>query len=101
MRLVLAGVILGKGSADIYSTKVLRSMRGSNYHLPVVSQELDALIPELKEKGFAIYGTELNEEAVSLPTVVPTKIIMIIMGNEGQGVRSELLALTDKISISQ
>ncbi|OBS62106.1 23S rRNA methyltransferase [Enterococcus mundtii] len=92
----LAGVILGKGSADIYSTKVLRSMQGSNYHLPVVSQELDALIPELKEKGFAIYGTELNEEAVSLPTVVPTKNYTIIMGNEGQGVRSELLALTDK-----
>lgn len=27
----MAGVLLGKGTADIYSTKVLRSMQGSNY----------------------------------------------------------------------
>ena len=26
----MAGVLLGKGTADIYSTKVLRSMQGSN-----------------------------------------------------------------------
>ncbi len=30
-----SGVFLGEGTADLYSTKVLRSMQGSNYHLPI------------------------------------------------------------------
>ncbi|MGX7173694.1 TrmH family RNA methyltransferase [Enterococcus ratti] len=92
----LSGVILGNGCADIYSTKVLRSMQGSNYHLPIIQENLEQIVPLLKEHGLTIYGTELNEKAVALHEVnVPTDYA-VIMGNEGQGVRSELLALTDK-----
>lgn len=40
----MAGVLLGKGTADIYSTKVLRSMQGSNYHLPVLQKDLTEVI---------------------------------------------------------
>ncbi len=41
----MAGVLLGKGTADIYSTKVLRSMQGSNYHLPVLQKRFDRSDP--------------------------------------------------------
>ncbi|MBF8808310.1 MAG: RNA methyltransferase [Enterococcus lacertideformus] len=92
----LSGVVLGKGSADIYSTKVLRSMQGSNYHLPIIQADLELLIPMLKKQGFATYGTELNEEAISLSTVNVPKNYAVVMGNEGQGVRSEILSLTDQ-----
>ncbi|MGM9904331.1 RNA methyltransferase [Enterococcus sp. 10A9_DIV0425] len=92
----LSGVLLGKGTADIYSTKVLRSMQGSNYHLPVITVDLNQIIPDLKKKGFMVYGTELNEQAVALTKIKPTENYAIIMGNEGQGVSSELLALADQ-----
>ena len=52
----MAGVLLGKGTADIYSTKVLRSMQGSNYHLPVLQKkDLAEVIPVMKGKGFTVY----------------------------------------------
>ncbi len=92
----LTGVVLGRGTADIYSTKVLRSMQGSNYHLPIIRKELTELLPILKEQGILTYGTELNEEAVSLNEIKTPSNYAIVMGNEGQGVRPEVLALTDK-----
>ncbi|OQO68725.1 23S rRNA methyltransferase [Enterococcus villorum] len=92
----LSCVVLGKGTADIYSTKVLRSMQGSNFHLPIIQEDLELLIPKLKENGLMIYGTELNEEAVSLTKVDAPMDYAIVMGNEGQGVRSEILSLTDQ-----
>ena len=87
------GVILGEGSADIYSTKVLRSMQGSNFHLPVITMELTLAITELKKLGVPVYGTELNKEAKSFQTV-PKGDAAILVGNEGQGVTKELLQIT-------
>ena len=34
-------VILGKGSADAYNPKTLRSAQGSHFHIPVVKGDLD------------------------------------------------------------
>ena len=51
----MAGVLLGKGTADIYSTKVLRSMQGSNYHLPDRYKKIwQTVIPVMKEQR--VYG---------------------------------------------
>lgn len=46
-----SGVILGKGTADIYSTKVLRSMQGSNFHLPILRAELSESIQQFQKQG--------------------------------------------------
>ncbi|MGI6155413.1 MAG: TrmH family RNA methyltransferase [Enterococcus lemanii] len=88
------GVFLGLGSADIYSTKVLRSMQGSNYHLPILSGELSHFIAQLKENDYAVYGTELSKEAVTYTSVPIQAKTAIILGNEGQGVQTEILRLT-------
>ncbi len=90
-----AGVILGKGCADPYSTKVLRSMQGSNFHLPILNRDLELLIPELKAAGLPVYGTELNEEARAFQTVTDQADVALVMGNEGQGVAEDLLKMTD------
>lgn len=91
-----SGVILGEGSADIYSTKVLRSMQGSNYHLPIIQGDLLAIIPQLQAAGSKVYGTELNKDAVDYRSLKDQGDIALLLGNEGQGVSAELLALTDK-----
>ncbi|SKA06645.1 RNA methyltransferase, TrmH family [Pilibacter termitis] len=91
----LSGVILGKGTADIYSGKVLRAMQGSNFHLPIVQMELQESIDLLKKHKVTVYGTELNERAISLSEVQKTKNYAIILGNEGTGVSSEILEKTD------
>ncbi|HBL2456014.1 TPA: RNA methyltransferase [Enterococcus faecium] len=88
--------LTAEGTPDIYSTKVLRSMQGSNYHLPVLQKDLTEVIPLMKDKGFTVYGTELNEEAHALDKVEKSDNFAIIMGNEGQGVSQEILSLTDQ-----
>lgn len=91
-----AGVVLGQGCADQYSTKVLRSMQGSQFHLPVIQRDLLEVIQECQSAGIPVYGTELNEEAKAFHEVAPREKVALIMGNEGQGVAKELLALTEQ-----
>lgn len=91
-----SGVFLGEGTADCYSTKALRSMQGSNFHLPLLEGDLASFITELKKQSFTVYGTELNEEAVEFHKIQPSANIALIMGNEGQGVSAEILEQTDK-----
>ena len=89
------GVILGEGTADMYSTKVLRSMQGSHFHIPVFSADLHEKIQKMQEKGMKVYGTELNKDAVSY-TQAEKENVALVLGNEGQGVSKEILAMTDK-----
>ena len=90
----LAGVIIGEGTADIYSTKVLRAMQGSNYHLPVIHGNLADILQQFIQNQIPIYGTELNEQAVDYLKVNKAENYGLIMGNEGQGVSATLLAQT-------
>ncbi|EOL43236.1 TrmH family RNA methyltransferase [Enterococcus caccae] len=92
----LAGVILGEGTSDIYSTKVLRAMQGSNYHLPVIRKPLADIIDSFKREQIPVFGTELNAEAVSYQKIGHNRDYALIMGNEGQGVAAEFLEKTDQ-----
>ncbi|MEG2254584.1 MAG: RNA methyltransferase [Vagococcus sp.] len=85
------GVILGEGSADIYNSKVLRSMQGSQFHLNLREANLLEIIETLKEEGYQIYATELNPEAIAYQQIETSEKIAFIMGNEGQGVSQELI----------
>lgn len=91
-----SGVFLGEGTADIYSTKVLRSMQGSHFHLPIVSGDLFEIVAQLKAQKVPLYGTELNKEAVTYTKVAASDSVALILGNEGQGVQKALLAETDQ-----
>lgn len=53
--------------------------------MPVLQKDLTEVIPLMKDKGFTVYGTELNEEAHALDKVEKSDNFAIIMGNEGQG----------------
>ena len=91
-----SGVILGEGTADLYSSKVLRSMQGSNFHLPIISGNLIERIAHFKSAGIPVYGTELNKDALPYTKVTPVRDVAIVLGNEGQGVSQAVLALTDQ-----
>ncbi|GAA0352864.1 RNA methyltransferase [Alkalibacterium iburiense] len=89
-------VILGKGSADLYNPKTIRSTQGSHFHLSVIQDELEEWVERLKMAGHPVYGTALDERAVSHRTVSPQDSFGLIVGNEGSGVRPNLLSQTTK-----
>ncbi|WP_369902339.1 TrmH family RNA methyltransferase [Bacillus manliponensis] len=84
-------VVLGEGSVDAYNSKVLRSTQGSIFHLPVVKGNLEEWIDRLQENNVPVYGTAL-ENGVPYGEVTPSRSFALIVGNEGNGVRKELLA---------
>lgn len=88
-------VILGSGCADLYNPKVIRSTQGSLFHLPVLRAELSEVIPHLQERGIPVFGTAL-EGAVPFEEADKGSQFALLLGNEGQGVSAELLAMTDR-----
>ncbi|MBE6182711.1 TrmH family RNA methyltransferase [Heyndrickxia ginsengihumi] len=86
-------VILGKGSADGYSPKVLRAAQGSHFHIDLLTGDLAKWIETLHLADVPVYGTAL-ENGVPYLTVEPTAAFALLVGNEGNGVNKELLSLT-------
>ncbi|MGX7204185.1 TrmH family RNA methyltransferase [Enterococcus pingfangensis] len=91
-----SGVILGQGSADLYNPKTLRSTQGSLYHLKISNQDLTEIIPQFQQAGSPVFGTALDKEAKDYLTATKMENFALVMGNEGQGMSPELLALTDQ-----
>ncbi|WP_431804636.1 TrmH family RNA methyltransferase [Halobacillus andaensis] len=92
-------VIVGKGSVDIFNEKVLRATQGSIFHLPVIQEDLEKVIPDLKDNGITVYAAAL-ENSLPYKQHDPAETSALIVGNEGQGIRSEVLDMAShKISI--
>ena len=87
-------IILGDGSTDPYSPKVLRATQGMIFKINIVSENLNKIIPKLKENKYKILGTKLND-AKELKTIEKSEKFAIIMGNEGNGVSQTLLDMCD------
>ncbi|MFJ5758258.1 TrmH family RNA methyltransferase [Neobacillus sp. NPDC093182] len=86
-------VVVGKGSVDVYNSKVLRSAQGSHFHLPIIRGDLHDWVDKLHEKNISVYGTAL--EGASAYTDISTgESYALLVGNEGNGVSKELLAKT-------
>lgn len=85
------GVFLSDKSADIYSMKVLRSMQGSHFHLPVYRMPIAEILTHLQENQVQVLATTLSSQSVDYKEVKPAASFAIVMGNEGQGI-SELVA---------
>ncbi len=93
-------VILGEGTVDLYNDKVLRSMQGSNYHLPIVHADLVEWITKYQEKGFPVFAAALDKSAQDYQVIAGIENQAIIVGNEGQGISQSILSITkNKIMI--
>lgn len=87
-------VILGKGSADPYNPKTVRSAQGSHFNVPVIRGDLTEWVKKAKARGIRIIGTSL-EDAVNYTDEKSDGKFAVIVGNEGSGLSPELLSLTD------
>ena len=87
-------VILSNNSVDIYNEKLIRSSQGAIFKANIFHDNLLPLINSLKQQDYTIYGTSLKN-AVSLSKVKQKNKMVLIFGNEGQGINDEILANTD------
>ncbi|MFC7061578.1 TrmH family RNA methyltransferase [Halobacillus seohaensis] len=88
-------VIIGKGSVDAFNEKVIRSTQGSLFHVPIIQGELEDYAAKMKNAGILIYAATL-EGAKPYKQFTPQGKVGLIVGNEGQGIRKELLPHADE-----
>ena len=90
-------VILGTGTVDLYNDKVLRSMQGSHFHIPVFQANLQEYLPFLKSKGVQVAVTALHRDSKDYTVLQGVTDVAIVVGNEGQGVSSDVISLADVV----
>jgi len=87
-------IILNLNSVDIYNDKVIRSSQGMIFKVNIIRCDLKDVIFSLKERNYKIFGTDVLG-GVDARSIKENKFALI-MGNEGKGVKKELLELCDK-----
>ena len=85
--------IVMENCADIYSSKVLRATQGAIFKINIINTNIIDFIKTLD--GYKVYGTSLRN-GVCLKEIEKSDKLAIILGNEGNGVRNEILDITDK-----
>ena len=80
-------ILIGKDTVDPYSDKVLRSSQGSHFH---VSIEDTDLVEAINDFDGIVLTTDLQGDSLSSQKI--TGPIMIVLGNEGQGVSDDVLS---------
>lgn len=88
-------IILSLNTVDLYNSKVIRASQGLIFHINIVISNLENTIPKLKNAGYQILGTKVTD-GKSLKSIEKKKKFAIIMGNEGNGVREDILSLCDE-----
>src|SRR5690625_4602904 len=91
-----SAVILGKGTVDLFNDKVIRATQGSLFHIPILQADLLGEITELKQAGFSIWATALQDSKKYTEIEVPEKVALIL-GNEGSGIDVDILHAADSI----
>lgn len=90
-------IYLTNESADIYNHKVIQASMGYGFDIDIeYFNDLVTLINNLKKQGYIIYATALDKDATKLNETKFNKSA-IIFGNEGKGLKENIIKLADKI----
>ena len=91
----LKQVLVSKGTADVYNSKVIRSTMGAIFRVNVIEcQELTQTLKDLKEKDFEVTVTALDAKKSIYDINYNKKIIVV--GNEANGVSKDIQKLANE-----
>lgn len=95
----LKQILVSKGTADQYNPKVVRSTMGAIFRVKIIEcEDLVKTLKELKKHKIEIYATDLKTDKSIYDVDYKKKAVVI--GNEANGVSTEILNLADtKIKI--
>ncbi len=89
------GIIMTRGTVDLFSPKCVRATMGSIYRMPYIwTSELGAVIDVLHERGINIFAAHLRGECYYDELNLRGDLAFLI-GNEGNGLTDETARLAD------
>ena len=92
------GVILSNGCCDLYNPKIIRATMTGVFSVPVVqNMESHAGIEYFRKAGYKIVAGALCDGAVDFYSADLSGKILVIIGNEGNGVSEQTLSLCDLV----
>ena len=95
-----SGVILLHGSADVYSSKVVRATMGAVFHVPfVIGVTAEELIHFAESASIALLAAACDAEARTHFAADLRRSALIVLGNEANGVSEEILHAAEHIYI--
>ena len=87
-------VVLSEKCASKFNNKVLSASRGSIYKMPVIKKDFSSLIDEYK--NHELVATTLDYDSVDLEEVKLKNKFILIFGNEGHGIKKEIVSKCHK-----
>jgi TrmH family RNA methyltransferase len=91
------GVILSRGTVDLYNGKVIRSTMGSLFHLPIVqADDVRETIEYLKGRKIRIVATDASAKK-EYYSAKYKGAAAILVGNEGAGLFEDVIKLADEV----
>lgn len=88
------GVILCN-CCDLYNPKVIRGTMGSIFRIKIIESTFPETIPALKSKGIISYAAVVDKSAKSLTDCDFSGGVAAVIGNEGNGLSQDDIALCD------
>ena len=89
-------LVLSSDSVDVYNDKFLRASKGANFELNIIQKDLNLVYKELKNKGYVIVGSALDNSE-RFPIKVDASHVALVVGNEGRGIGECTKTNADKI----
>lgn len=92
----VSGILMSRGTVDIYNPKTIRSTMGSLYRVPFLYMEDPAqAVMQLKQSGVRVYAAHLKGTKSYREAGYEAGTAFLI-GNEGNGLKEETAALADE-----
>lgn len=89
------GVVIMKGTVDIYNDKVLRSTMGSLFKINIYFMDEYSFLSKFLDNGFRIFLADSNSKNIYYNENLSDKIILAV-GNEGSGISSDMKKFVHK-----
>lgn len=92
----VSGIVMNKGTVDIYNPKTIRSTMGSIYRMPFIyAEDFYGTIQTVRQNGIYLYAAHLGGEK-DYDDADYTTACGFLIGNEGRGLDGQTAAMADE-----
>lgn len=89
------GVVLSRGCCDLYNLKTIRAAMGSLFRMPLLQTDMAAFL-EQQRGNLRSFASVVDKDAPKLTDIHFPDRSIILIGNEGNGLSAEQVALCDE-----
>ncbi|MBQ2392315.1 MAG: RNA methyltransferase [Clostridia bacterium] len=91
----VSGIIVC-GGCDIYNSKALRASMGAFFRIPTAVMNVDDMLNAFKDKYITTYASTPDSNAVSIAECDFSSGCAMLVGNEANGLKKEIISACDK-----